>query len=436
MAVKILHLSDIHFCCPKNDGFDIDDDLRKEIEFDLDNLVEKFGSVDLILIGGDIAFSGTVDEFDKADKWLRSITTKINCPIENVLTVPGNHDVNRNDIGGMCSEAQLKFKKQTDRPNLDSLLKRYSEDKQSLGVLLQHLNNYQDFAVKYGVVYDETNQLYWQKDVPVGPYVMRIRGVNSAIASNSTDNGKDSLLFLGSMQSTLSREAGMFYLFLCHHPPDWLIDGTSVDTDLNARARIQLFGHKHTFKVEVEQGCLRLSAGAVHPSRKELNWEPRYNVLEIEANEGKVNVNVWKRVWDDGTKKFKADHPSHVEYDTHVLYLDDVEKRVLNIKNDAKPITTSSENEETMSESEIETIDPHKPSPLRKLGFFFLKLPYSEKTTIAISLSLLEEKDKAMNEVERSKAYFARAKEQNLLHDLWEHVASKYLDGTLGDNPF
>ena len=65
MSLRFLHISDIHF--QKYDGdkihLDLDADIQNEVELDLISFCKDNGAINAVLIGGDIAFSGKVEEY-------------------------------------------------------------------------------------------------------------------------------------------------------------------------------------------------------------------------------------------------------------------------------------------------------------------------------------------------------------------------------------
>src|SRR6266536_4738435 len=89
-SLRLLHLSDIHF---KKLDFDIDHDLRNQLQRDVKELAEGKGSVQGVLITGDVAFSAKPEEYEIALDWLEKLCGQIHCPSSNVWTIPGNHDV-------------------------------------------------------------------------------------------------------------------------------------------------------------------------------------------------------------------------------------------------------------------------------------------------------------------------------------------------------
>jgi predicted phosphodiesterase len=436
MELKLLHFSDIHF---KNfgekDHLDGDADIRGELEFDLENVIRENGSVNAILISGDIAFSGKEDEYDKATEWLKHICNLSGCENENVFPVPGNHDIERRKIGVMLKTTQEKFKNLRNRTYIDSELNKYLFNDPDLTALLSPLENYYNFAQKYDAI-PHKNYFYWEKDLTIDNATLRIRGMNSTLISNESDDEHESKLILGSHQTTLKREKGIVYLTICHHPTQWLYDGDDVENDLVARARIQLFGHKHIFRFTKINNSLRLSAGALHPSRQESGWEPRYNMLGISIFEKEkkkyLKVRIWERIWDNDNKKFVAKYVEGGEkYSEETLELDEQESQILQLNEEDMDPKKPEKKEE-----KIEQIDLTKPDPVRKLAYLFFELPYHNRMKIATELKLIEDSDEHLNPILRSQNYFKKAMVKNLLRELWDQVALYNIAIKSNTNPF
>jgi len=93
-SISFVHLSDIHFVKSSNNPADIDRDLRDAIITDLDvNAKGVLKNVSGILVSGDIAFSGTKAEYEKAKEYLLEISNLFSISPSDVYCVPGNHDV-------------------------------------------------------------------------------------------------------------------------------------------------------------------------------------------------------------------------------------------------------------------------------------------------------------------------------------------------------
>src|SRR5207302_545713 len=102
-------------------------------------------------------------------------------------------------------------------------------------------------------------------------------------------------------QSRMPEQDGVISVALAHHPPDWLLDGDSVEDDLSSRAHLQLFGHKHRNRVRPWVQSLRCVAGAVHPEPggQGADWVPAYQILDLVAAGQRWDCSVWARRWSD-----------------------------------------------------------------------------------------------------------------------------------------
>ncbi len=99
MALVLVHLSDIHFQRRRIDGgYDVDQDVRNELELDLGVMRHEVGVATGVIVTGDIAFAGDAKEYEAAIAWLARICGVLECPGAAVWTVPGNHDVDRTVI--------------------------------------------------------------------------------------------------------------------------------------------------------------------------------------------------------------------------------------------------------------------------------------------------------------------------------------------------
>lgn len=284
----LLHISDIHFREPDCLDEDTDQDhvIRTRVSNHLKSKVAEFGSVDAILVGGDIAFKAHPDEYAAAGKWLKDLADICGCSSTNrVFVVPGNHDVDRGitrkNVGlqnaqHRIANANLADKEQTLKGQLRT-------DNVGRDLMAAHAA-YNEFAAPMNCqIYPK--KIFWHQDLPLGGGVMlRINGLTSTLLSGKDgNNDRERDLYLSPMQTALDPVEDRVHLVLCHHPIEWLADGDQVDDDLNSRAMFQLFGHKHRQRIIPTPTYLRVLSGAVNPSRKEPGWEPGYNLLRIEV---------------------------------------------------------------------------------------------------------------------------------------------------------
>src|SRR4029077_2534963 len=92
--------------------------------------------------------------------------------------------------------------------------------------LLEPLQAYLDFAAQFGCEFDPARP-YWEIDLPINErLVARVRGLTSVLVSDANDRA-DCLLLSGMQTSSIARrEPGVLSISLCHHPFEWLLDGS------------------------------------------------------------------------------------------------------------------------------------------------------------------------------------------------------------------
>jgi 3',5'-cyclic AMP phosphodiesterase CpdA len=94
-ATVLIQLSDIHFKSDKSAQLLLLDEVKRELVRDIELIEKDLPPVKLVLVCGDVAFSGAKEEYLAAKAWLKDFCRAANCREEAVRTVPGNHDVNR-----------------------------------------------------------------------------------------------------------------------------------------------------------------------------------------------------------------------------------------------------------------------------------------------------------------------------------------------------
>lgn len=304
MKCCFLHLSDIHFSKNSGEQYDLDDDLRNELLYDVEECLANFEKITGILISGDIAFSGRAGEYEIASKWLTKLRSYPKLKDVPVLCVPGNHDVDRNVVARPPIEDMHKALQSCNEIDIDDVLKRYV----SFGggeMYYNGLEAYNTFAEQFGCKISSSSP-YWEKKFSLGfGYDIVIRGGNSTIASNAGDS-KGSMIF-GEHQVP-QRVKNSIYVLLCHHPHDWWKDRDEVKRKLRSRVAVSLYGHKHTQNYDLYSSHLQISSGAVHPNRREPHWLPRYHWVEfeiLEQDELSLHVCAYPRKWDQS--EFKPD---------------------------------------------------------------------------------------------------------------------------------
>lgn len=313
-----VHLSDIHFRTGQmGDAHDVDQDIRNELERDLRTVRGQLvPRVDGMIVSGDIAFSGKADEFVFAGSWLERVREQIECPLTGVMVAPGNHDVDRDVIKAHAGigDMHAALRASATLGLRDEELAKFLRESATGDLLLSPIGAYNTFAANYGCAVSR-DKPFWERDFPLGnTEKLRIRGVSSTLISGPLDNDKSHKLVYGGAQRVLMREDGIWRVIVGHHPPSWMLDGEEAERTFSRRAALQLFGHKHDQWIESPDNSFRLIAGALHPDRKEDNWDPRYSVIAIRRQaDGKLHLRVYPRKWSKEEEMFIGDFNSRGE---------------------------------------------------------------------------------------------------------------------------
>lgn len=314
-------ISDIHFRRHEQMPFDVDVELRNGLLSFLPIITERFPDLSLILVCGDIAFCARETEYAVAKNFLREVQARTGA--SRILVIPGNHDVER---GKTDSADQRYWRSQPRQSCLDSderdqTLFRLMENQRSGDGLFEPLQAYNVFAAAFGCDVS-VRAPYWTSPVALdGRYHVEIRGLTSVLISNEHDE-KDKLI-LGDVQvSDLSVGSGVINVTICHHPFDWLLDGSRQRNRIRHRSVLHITGHEHSHEVVVddETKSVHLCSGALQPTRNP-NWEPRLYAIGIDVIEIDSDVFAQVRIfgarWDPDKDGFVSDvdesHPVPIE---------------------------------------------------------------------------------------------------------------------------
>lgn len=325
VPLRLAHVSDIHFR-GYQDGWEYDRDQRDELLRDVRQLVDADGSIDGILVGGDIAFRAAPEEYKVADEWLDALRDACGgLDSGRVWTVPGNHDVDRRVIGS--SDILQRFRtdvRECATDGVDELLRqRLSIDQAATG-LIAPLQAYNTFAGEYQCAVTCAQPHWSDASLEFDGLTLALLGLNSVLISDRADSDLgDGTLVLGRHQCMVSRADDTVHLAIAHHPPGWVRDWDRVDPYLR-RAHVLVFGHEHAYAARqiVPRGTVEVYGGAVGPDRSDGDpdgdYAPTYNVLTLERRDhNTVVVTVQPRYWNHARTSFGAhpDGPASFEVD-------------------------------------------------------------------------------------------------------------------------
>ncbi len=429
-----LHISDIHFCKWSGTTYDADDDLRNEIEIDAKKFSKTAESPDGILVSGDIAFSGSREEYAIAKEWLKTLCDKVGCSHDNVWCVPGNHDVNQQIARKSKTLTKIQEDlRQTakDRPHaLNGELLELMSDPIAFRPLYQPLEDYNDFAATFKCEINPEKPIWRQSFTLNDGSSLRLNGLTSTTVSNHFDNDHK-FVIIGEHQLP-KREEGIVDFVMCHHPHDWLQGADVFKNTLNKRTQIQLFGHKHMQAVRQIDNSLHIVAGAVHPDRRELQWEPRYNWLKVSTDVDdtgrKLKVSIYPRIWSQDNSAFGPDFNSCSNND-HKDYSFSLPSWT--------PSSTTNEEPDIDRNIQVQC-EPGGANMnwSRVLTYRFLDLSHLQIIDIARHLNLLQDDDEGVRDLVLYQRIFERAIEEGQLDKLWNEIEKKHNDSKYPTNPF
>lgn len=420
-----LHLSDIHFrSIDIATPLDPNAALRAAIIEDAKIECRKLGRTpDAILVSGDIAYAGKDEEYEYAVRWLEELASATGARPEDIVVIPGNHDVDRS-LASRSVNAMLHKAIQDDTVTAHNHLKGLLLEPQSAQILYEPLDAYNRFAQRYLCVVAAPLRTRVFREFPLNDgSKLHVWGLNSAFLSGPGDR-KESL-FYDSASLQIARGAGVEHLVMIHHPPEWLRDGSKLRDHLDSVARLHLFGHEHTSRVEQHTRFARVRAGSANPDRDETGWEPGYNLIELEVegrdSNRRLSLRIHARAWQEGTGRFRAMKTPED---------DDVYVQSIALAPWSAPKIPAPDVVPLDPEGEA-VLSPPAMSNLRSVARRFFALPLSRRSQIVGELKLVHDEDAVLTEIERMRRAIERARELGLIKKLEEAVAeSERAEGT------
>lgn len=399
--------------------------LRNELLLDAAMMCERLGKVpSAILISGDIAFAGHKEEYAFALTWLEKLTTNCGTNMKDVFVVPGNHDIDRSMASKPSVQAYHRDIKATTSISLDGILRGLLIDPDASRVLFAPLDQYNLFAGQFFCDVSAPMRTIAKRDLKLNDgSVLRLTGLNSTFVSSQADELND--LFVDPACCQITRERGVEHVAICHHPFTWLRNGDTLKDHLNDVARIQLFGHDHTSRIELNRDSVRISASAAHPNRTEHGWEPGYNLIELEVvNTGierELSIAAHVRIWQSNPGQFRPKMDGDKDTFRHKINLE-VWSALPVETVDAIDTVGPNLSESALLPLEQQTAGSDPMDTLRNISIRFFKLTLSQKSAIAGKLGLFEEEDLNQPDFERFRRVFERARDRSLIEALNEEV--------------
>lgn len=319
-----LHLADLHFGHGSSGHrynqqrvlATLADDVRKQVS---DGMVAQ---PDLILITGDIAFSGgdlnrapVEDEYGHAATWLAALASSLNVPDDRIVLVPGNHDVQRSADRDPATKNLVEALRSGARSMDDAF-----HDPAEMARLMTRQAKYRAFVSLYAR--PQSSGFPWATYAfAVRELAVRLLGFNTAmLAADDHDQGRLRVgeRMLTELLSGLAQaaESTQLVLSLSHHPlvGGWLADEPVVKGWLRRHVHCHLAGHVHEAQSESARSgsgaeWLCITAGAAHAEAmpKGVPAGHGYNIAAVVDTPEGVKLRIWPRKFSDSNADFRPD---------------------------------------------------------------------------------------------------------------------------------
>lgn len=287
MNILILHLSDMHFGNKKNYS-------KENIVAIVSALQQSMARIDhvLIIVSGDLSYSGKKAECIYVDRFLNSlknaITKRYKVQDIRFAVVPGNHDIDyrKGDLGRAGLEC-------IERENSYSAALQKELEKQTQFFILS--NRYDCFPRR---------DLLHQKTMNYGDKKIQLNLINTAVFSSIDEDQGFHYLGEREIAALSGQKNSDFVITVMHHPHHWYSSHCkkALEEAIYSRSDIILVGHEHyesSMKIEQDDTSVNLfSAGKLSDRGDWTNSEFRVAVLNLETREYITKKYIWNGMAD------------------------------------------------------------------------------------------------------------------------------------------
>ena len=291
-AIRILHLSDFHF--RPETAWDHQLILERLVS-DIEKTISQGHPVDLVVITGDVAFSGKEEEYNIAQKWIEErLLPTTNTTPHSLFIVAGNHDVYRPDAS-ITSTSFHKLLLSSSSEEAQTLIAKVLSDKAEKTIHTQRLRNFSNFLSN---ISGETfSDPWWSKTINIRGTSIHVTGLCSSWVSHK-NNEQGDLIISRWQANKLTRGSDESGLSLClmHHPWSYYAEWDLIDIQNYIRQShdLILHGHLHIVQSSVQsdpdKSTIEIAAGACYGGGRFPN---AYQIIEVFPSEVKVYFRCW-----------------------------------------------------------------------------------------------------------------------------------------------
>ena len=238
MRLLLIQLSDIHFRAVDNSVIE----KRSAIVRAVQNLDPDIQAC-ILLISGDIAFSGSGEEYYLALDFIAGVQSELRAAIREgtpvfVTVVPGNHDCDFREATGARDLLRAQLSSNPEQPIDDSIVEVGTKVQRSFFELRDALDEGEATLVS-------RNKLYYEYRFSVEGELIEVRCINSAWLSQLHE-AEGTLHFPVALFPPKNANAALSVTMI-HHPSAWFTTGIRRDLQrrLEGISDIILTGHEH-----------------------------------------------------------------------------------------------------------------------------------------------------------------------------------------------
>lgn len=231
MKLLILHLSDMHF--RESNNF-----TEVNVDAIVSSLQENVSDIKdiIIIISGDLAFSGLRSQYEDIDKFLESLKEKLcdryHFQSLKIVFVPGNHDVDYN-MGSLTKNDLKQIEEK------DEFEARIPDE-------LKKMRSFLDFSKKYGC-FKQENSLIDILKFNYGQKIVQINLINSGAFSSLEEDQGFHYIRNKEIEEISENQNSDFVFTVMHHPHHWYSGRVKkvLEKALYEKNDMLFCGHEH-----------------------------------------------------------------------------------------------------------------------------------------------------------------------------------------------
>ena len=308
-CVTYLHISDLHL---REDKMNL---MAQAENAFLEDIEKHQTEIDLIILTGDLAFSGNASEYSFAKSWIeKNLLEKLNLDWNKLYIIPGNHDVDRSLSNKSVFSPILSS--QNSEQYQEQLFQLWRH-KATCEFIENKFTAYQSFFNNSTVLFPNSFHTSWAGIFEKNAFRLSILGANSAWAAGYDGDDRQQLIIgesqlqeaLEKLPKTVGPEAR---ILLSHHPLECLhpIDQRHLRNWINKNIDFNLCGHTHELMLEntltKHPYATWITSGAMFVNRR---FSHTYNIVNI----GPCSIRIKLRRYGPSHNFYGADTLSYQE---------------------------------------------------------------------------------------------------------------------------